>query len=97
VLLDAVLDDFCAVPNVAQVRVDPLDHLVGAVAELARDGVDLGGRRTIKKKQPDGAVGMAEGLRAELAGAEAGSLRDAIEQSVDVPEPPLVASQPPSM
>jgi hypothetical protein len=38
---------------------------------------------------------MPEGLRAELAGAEARTLRHAIKQPVDVPEPPLFALRSP--
>ena len=40
-------------------------------------------------------MGVTKGLRSELAGAEARALRDPVEQPVNIPEPPLVASSGP--
>jgi hypothetical protein len=73
-LLDSVLDDFGAVPNVAQVGVDPLDHLVGPMPQLARDRVDRDRRAAIERLQPGRAVGVTEGLRPELTGVQPGPL-----------------------
>jgi hypothetical protein len=94
VLLDPVLDDLRAVPDVAQVGVDPLNHLVGPMAELAGDGVDRHRSAPVERLQPGGAVRVAEGIRAKLAGAETRALCDPIEEPVDVLEPPLALRGP---
>jgi hypothetical protein len=45
----------------------------------------------VQRLQTRSAVGMAEGLRPELAGTKAGALCDAIEQPANVPQLPLLA------
>jgi hypothetical protein len=91
VLLDPVLNGLRAVPDLAEVSVDPLHHLVRPVAELAGHGVGRDRRAAVKRLQTGRAVRVAEGLRSELAGGEARALRHAIEEPVDVAEPPLLA------
>lgn len=63
--------------------VDPLDHVIGPMAQLARDGVDRDRGTPVERLEPRGAVRVSEGLRPRLAGAEARALRGPIEQPVD--------------
>jgi hypothetical protein len=55
------------VANVAQVRVDGLDHVGAGVPQLARDRIDRDRLPTVERLQPGGAVGVAERLRADVA------------------------------
>jgi hypothetical protein len=48
------------VPRRAQMRVDPLHHLIRLVAELARDRVDRHGGAGVQRLQPRGTVGVPE-------------------------------------
>ena len=55
-----MLDDFCAVPNVNQVRMDSLDHRRAGVPEFPADRVDRYRCAVVEGLQTGRAVGVPE-------------------------------------
>jgi hypothetical protein len=67
VLLDPVLDDLGGVAHRAQVGVDPLDHVLTTMAELARDRVETHRCPVVERLESRRRVRMAEQAMTDLA------------------------------
>ena len=85
-LLDSILHHVRAVADIPEVGVHPAHHLLRAVAQLTGDCVEAHRRAAIECLKPGGAVGVSEGLGAELASGKARPHRDTIEEPMDVHE-----------
>jgi hypothetical protein len=72
VLRNAIFDHLRAVPDVAQAGIAPLHHLIGSMAQLARDGVGRDRRAAVERLQQGRAVGVPERLRPERVGGRSG-------------------------
>src|SRR5690606_35587936 len=84
VLIDAVLDDGAAVPDLAEVAVDALHQSVAAVAHLALHGVERDRRAVVERLEARGAAGVAEHLRPDVARLPAYEGGDRVERLSDV-------------
>ena len=86
VLLDPVLHNLGAVPDLAQMPIYLPDHRLAAVTHLLCDRVRANGRALVDRLQPCGAVRMPEHLRPNFARLPARPGGDTIEQLSEVGE-----------
>jgi len=86
VLLDPELHDLRPVADPAQVTVDPADHVLAAVAQLAAHGVEADRCAPIKRLEPSGTIGVTEESMPNLPGLPAHPFGDPIKEPTGLAE-----------